>query len=262
MNPIIYGRSPAYVANPDKLLAAGDAIEAGDGSEYIKFVKKYHKAHPELSWKQAMKKASKSYHKLAGGTDIASGVTAGKITRKKKASAGVKPFTTLIGGIAENKNDIIPYIKDAYIPQSVIVDVVKSKSGASASGVAAGNILGDIGNVIGNIFGLGQEDLSAGTRAGKSTRKKKASDGELTAGNILGDIGNAIGNIFGFGAGSAEMQRVAMMDPRMMSPELIVAAMDHAVYDKAVKGGVLSAGEEKYALKKLAELKAIARRYQ
>jgi len=49
-------------------------MEGGDSNAYIDFVKKYRKAHPGLTWKKAMKKASPSYHKLHGGEPIHSSV--------------------------------------------------------------------------------------------------------------------------------------------------------------------------------------------
>jgi len=43
--------------------------KASPGTKYIKFVKKWHKMpeHKKFTWRQAMKKASKDYHKKHGG---------------------------------------------------------------------------------------------------------------------------------------------------------------------------------------------------
>ncbi len=238
--PIIYGRDPRYVADPSKLLAAGKkrggvkaaaqaGVSAGDGSEYIKFVKKYHKAHPELTWKQAMKKASKSYHKL---------------------DCGKSPADYIAG---EKAGDVVPpYIRDMKEERSDVINAIKSDV------AQGGSILGSIGDAIGSIFGLGEEaGVSASAYAGKKkhSKKKKAGKEEagIVAGNILGDIGRAVGSIFGLGEEAG--MSAGMMDPRLMRPELIVAAMDHAVMDKALKGGILSAGEAKYAKKRQADIK-------
>lgn len=37
-------------------------------SPYIAFVKSYHRQHPNLTWAQAMRKASPHYHKMQGGS--------------------------------------------------------------------------------------------------------------------------------------------------------------------------------------------------
>lgn len=279
--PIVYGRDPRYVVQPDVLLSRGGkkagasaaarpspyevvasasaGVEAGDGSEYIKFVKKYHKAHPDLSWKQAMKKASKSYHKLDCAKKLA------KAKASKKAGK-MKPFTALMGlgedaGVVAAGEVVQPYIRDAKEDRDQIIAKVKQE--AMAGSLEGGSILGSIGDAIGSIFGLGEEagmaagvaaSASAGELVGGKKKKKKAGvsaaehkEAGVEAGNILGDIGRAVGSIFGFGEDAVA---AGMMDPRMMRPELIVAAMDHSIYDKALKGGVLSAGEAKYAKKK------------
>jgi septin family protein len=54
-----------------------------------------------------------------------------------------------------------------------------------------GNILGDIGGVIGNLFGLGDT----------------GSSDNVMGGNILGSIGSVIGNLFGLGANHPEYKR-------------------------------------------------------
>lgn len=64
-------------------------MEGGSGAQYIKFVKKYRKAHPELTWQQAMKKASKSYHKLKAGA-IESEPELSKAMVKAKMTQAVK----------------------------------------------------------------------------------------------------------------------------------------------------------------------------
>ena len=68
-------------------------LSAGDGAKYIRFVKKYRKAHPRLTWRQAMKRAGKAYHAKGGVSAGASADRRKKHARRhvmRKTRAGVR----------------------------------------------------------------------------------------------------------------------------------------------------------------------------
>lgn len=81
--PVVYGRFD----NP--------TMEGGAGTKYIKFVKKWHKDHPKLTWRQAMKDASPEYHakmksKIKALKAKKAGIKAAGATPKKTTKTALK----------------------------------------------------------------------------------------------------------------------------------------------------------------------------
>lgn len=83
-------------------------------SPYIAFVKKYHKANPQLTWAQAMRKASPHYRKMQGGdlkSTLRSAMNYGTKINKglrdsKLISRGLRAYSTLPLPGATGANDL------------------------------------------------------------------------------------------------------------------------------------------------------------